>query len=895
MAKNATNKYRKNKYSVIAAIAMCVFALCALLCFLPPKVGGADASVENAFSYYNQLNANAKKFYTAIDAMNTSGALDSGNGKYNLIENKVLTEADVKAYQNGASQVLKDFGAGRDAYFLEHPEIFYVDFDALALSFAAQNGKYLASIDAGRYGSYYINGGFSTATDVASAKTAFDAKVAELKAELDLKATPKEKVALANTFICSLVTYGFCADDAALASAIRTPYGALINGKAVCEGYARAFKLLMDTQGIPCVEVVGYVYDEFNNLEPHAWNYVSLDGKWYLVDCTYNDAASYKEDYLLLGAEYASRYVENGVISQSGFEFKYPTLATYSYGCEELTTKIEYGAKKSETEYESSTITVLYNGKNAKQLKEEGIYIACANETDEGWQKFASLEAYGIEDKMPFNTNVKNMHFVATTQAPDDTQFGTYNSLKQDLVLAKSDIIYNEFYNAVPRSPFPRNMMPSNSAILDAGNTYDMKIEYDAELKKVDESKAVGISIYSTKDSDLQSFVKIENIVFDGNKTISFTLTPSKMYKHDLLNYYITPTNIVGKTSNAAPRAASFTFAKPWSVCSKVYNDGRLYMNIYGEPTLIDNQDLSMTGFVDKDGKQVAENQRSQLVLVATKPDSKTASDMMDSSIEAAGIDAKDVKASATFELDLHICGVLQEIPAGSYMKLAFGFPEGYGPENKGTTFKVYHFKKGADGKIDPTQTEEIPCVVTEYGLVVVVNSFSPFMVMAVDSSKVTSETKNVYAYQTTVGGKVSAKIGTAEVNGVAMLKSGETIEYTLTPNDGMQVDYVLLNQKKVDVVDNIFSLSYDALKSENEIKIAFVATSVANYESTNKIENLNEQFAQNETVAKVVDNDKKSSALEIVLATVIILAVVGICAAIILITRKNTIGKSKK
>ena len=887
MPKNNKSRFTINKYSVIAAIAMCVFALCALLCFLPPKVGGADASVENAFSYYSQLNDNAKKFYTAIDAMNKSGALESGNGKYDLIENKVLTEADVKAFQSGASQVLKDFGAGRDAYFLEHPEIFYVDFDALSLSFAVQNGKYTASIDAGRYGSYYINGGFSTATDVASAKTAFNNKVTELKAELDLKVTPKEKVALANTFICSLAIYDFCADDAALASAIRTPYGALVNGKAVCEGYSRAFKVLMDTQDIPCIEVVGYVYDENNNLEPHAWNYVSLDGKWYIVDCTYNDAASYKEDYLLLGAEYASAYVENGVISQSGFEFKYPTLATYNYGCEELSTVIEYDYD----DYDNSFVTVKYEGKNADQLKDEDKYIVCANETDEGWQPYFALALADAPEKMPVNTYVKSMKFVATTQAPDYFVF-KYTSLDESLIFAKSDVIYNEQYNTIPKSPNPRNMTPSNSALLDAGDTYDISIEYDAELKKVDGSKDVGISI---KDSDLQTFVKIENVVFDGNRTISFTLTPSKMYKHDLLTYYITPTNIVGKTSNAAPRAASFTFSKPWSVCSKVYNDGRLYMNIYGEPTLIDNQDLSMTGFVDEYGNQVAENQRSQLVLVATKPDSKTASDMMDSSIELAGIDAKDVKASATFELDLHICGVLQEIPAGSYMKLAFGFPEGFGPENKGTTFKVYHFKKGADGKIDPTQTEEIPCVVTEYGLVVVVNSFSPFMVMAVDSSKVTSETKNVYAYQTTVGGKVSAKVGTTDVNGVAMLNSGETIEYTLTPNDGMQVDYVLLNQKKIDVVDNKFSLSYDSLKSENEIKIAFVATSVANYESANKIENLNKQFAQNETVATVADKDKKSSTLEIVLAIIIILAVVGICVAIVLITRKSLTGKSKK
>jgi len=46
--------------------------------------------------------------------------------------------------------------------------------------------------------------------------------------------------------------------------------------KAVCEGYAEAFKLICDKEGIPCICVSGYAGGA------HAWNYVK-NGKRQLV------------------------------------------------------------------------------------------------------------------------------------------------------------------------------------------------------------------------------------------------------------------------------------------------------------------------------------------------------------------------------------------------------------------------------------------------------------------------------------------------------------------------------------------------------------------------------------------------------------------------------------
>jgi transglutaminase/protease-like cytokinesis protein 3 len=64
----------------------------------------------------------------------------------------------------------------------------------------------------------------------------------------------------------------------------RTPYGALVLGVAVCQGYSSAFKLLMDMLGIECDIITG-----FANGDSHAWNRVKIDGDYYLVDVTWDD------------------------------------------------------------------------------------------------------------------------------------------------------------------------------------------------------------------------------------------------------------------------------------------------------------------------------------------------------------------------------------------------------------------------------------------------------------------------------------------------------------------------------------------------------------------------------------------------------------------------------
>ncbi|SDA12400.1 Transglutaminase-like superfamily protein [Ruminococcus sp. YE71] len=89
-------------------------------------------------------------------------------------------------------------------------------------------------------------------------------------------------------------------------------YGALIGGKAVCEGYAKAFSLICELSGITALPVSGIAVSPESGSQPHMWNKVLLDGEWYNVDVTWDDPTgsddplNIRYDYLLVSDEYIS-------------------------------------------------------------------------------------------------------------------------------------------------------------------------------------------------------------------------------------------------------------------------------------------------------------------------------------------------------------------------------------------------------------------------------------------------------------------------------------------------------------------------------------------------------------------------------------------------------------
>lgn len=108
--------------------------------------------------------------------------------------------------------------------------------------------------------------------------------------------TEFEKVKAINDYIVSNTAYG-----TKTKASPHSAYAVLMEGQAVCQGYALTAYKMLEQAGFDVKYVVGTV----NNNEAHAWNLVKIDGNWYHLDTTWNDplpnrfgASSY--DYFLV-------------------------------------------------------------------------------------------------------------------------------------------------------------------------------------------------------------------------------------------------------------------------------------------------------------------------------------------------------------------------------------------------------------------------------------------------------------------------------------------------------------------------------------------------------------------------------------------------------------------
>ncbi len=120
-----------------------------------------------------------------------------------------------------------------------------------------------------------------------TAKSAFEAKVNSLIQGLGSK-SDYEKSLILHDRLAENTEYVFTQND-------QNAYGALVEGKAVCAGYSKAYQHLLHKVGIPAWCVTGESINPANgHMEAHEWNLVSIDNKWYYTDVTWDD----QDDFL---------------------------------------------------------------------------------------------------------------------------------------------------------------------------------------------------------------------------------------------------------------------------------------------------------------------------------------------------------------------------------------------------------------------------------------------------------------------------------------------------------------------------------------------------------------------------------------------------------------------
>ena len=938
-------KYRSVWTALLSALCVVITAIIAVGVLTTPRMAAsADETEDTAHGYYySQLRNSrlAERLYNALWDMNEEGLFEACTEEYDLTS--VLTQKELADYIiNKSPAIPVALGAARDAFYLDHPELFYVDVHKMRLTFSSDGNTHVAYLGAGREATYYADYTATSKAEVKAAVADFNTQVGAVVAAAKAKSNVVEQIQYVNEYLCDNAKYDFGAyddvhSDRAYNGYVYTAYGILNSGegKALCEGYSKAFKVIMDKLGIPCALVagpacsgLGGVDGQGNKLEstyePHMWNAVKVDGQWYGVDVTWNDTENNHGKYLLLGEDslMKSRY-EDPVISSSEFKVRYPVLRMLDYG--EFADSNGFEFKDSgtvggvELGYEASGLVgVSYEGKNINQLKADGKYLAVRLGDDQPWVDYTAFidflsnntDGEIIVDKytlfMPYMAD-EYSQFAIINVAPDDTinlgslTAATWKNLDTGNILAVSAKYNNQDFGMAKGRPNIKSMTPNVPGYIMSLEPVDISITYDEKLVYEDPTTTeVGIEITAER-STIRA--KAENVKWhEDTNTVTFTFRPSLMYSDNCLSYYVAPTNLIGKDTGERPEAGRFAFKRISNevICPKVFNDGRLYTKLYGAPKFVSASDESLNEFKDKDGNPIV-NQRSQLMLVINRP-TKAENEQME---EAAKTLGDHILASETYQIDLQICGCLQKVPDGSYMQVGFGFPDGIGPEDAGVSFTVYHYKKNDDGTIK--EVEAVPCVINEYGIIATVKSFSPFMICAVtsDSPSVKNLDKRVLASVDGIGGNIDKK-------DILSVASGGSVTYTITEDEGYTLDRVLVNgvDQKASVVDGKLTLHEADLKANNSVVVTFISDRAAKFIADNNLHVVEHNLivTDKDMIVAYVEEDlapaapKKNNTgliVGIVIAVIVVLAGVGVAVYFILRKKggdkKATDGKGNK
>ena len=282
--------------------------------------------------FYNQLEEKSRIIYRAFES--NKEQMKTGTYQIELGD----SFSDTLSQSNGQEQLGEYYQSAIEAYTYDNPEIFYLSPKKMYLNIETTTrggtSTYNVYINSGNQANYLA--------DEFNSKQAIDqatAQIEQVKNQIVQNRTGNtyEDIKMVHDYLVDNINY----ESSLSKENIYNIYGALVNRECVCEGYARAFKYLLDELNIPCVMVIGTGTNSQGETENHAWNYVQLNGNWYAVDSTWDDpvvigggtaSEQSRYKYFLVGREVIDQdHSPSGQFTENGKIFSYPNVTYESY------------------------------------------------------------------------------------------------------------------------------------------------------------------------------------------------------------------------------------------------------------------------------------------------------------------------------------------------------------------------------------------------------------------------------------------------------------------------------------------------------------------------------------------------------------------------------------
>ena len=242
-----------------------------------------DAQTETfvARYYYNQLDSYGKMIYDKLkqnkeQLITGTYVFDFGTNFNTLLHS-----------EKGKDTLNKAFQSAWNAFSYDECDLFYVDISKMNLVNESRSlggiTTYYISIGPGN-NKNYLQDNFQTTESIQKAQKHINNITDNI-----IKQTQNDdrisKIKKVHNWLIDAIEY----DSTETNVNKYNIYGAMHDKKAVCEGYARTFKYIMEKIQVPCVLISGTAKNSQSTTEAHAWNYVQIEEQWYAIDLTWDD------------------------------------------------------------------------------------------------------------------------------------------------------------------------------------------------------------------------------------------------------------------------------------------------------------------------------------------------------------------------------------------------------------------------------------------------------------------------------------------------------------------------------------------------------------------------------------------------------------------------------
>lgn len=221
-------------------------------------------------------SSNSKSTVTLADKVNSSLTSDEQKA-FDIIYNGLNShKSSVNIYQNIDPDRIFEL---MELVLSEHPEIFWTKGDCTFSNSGRLTFKY----------SY-------TYEQAKEKKLLIEKKTKDILNSIDSKDSEYEKSLALFDYVTKNTTYAYEeAADINNHCEISTIEGVLLNGKAVCSGYSKAYQYLLNLCGIDAITISGAA-ETPNGKESHAWTAQIIDNEIYFSDATWGDGFEKNKD-----------------------------------------------------------------------------------------------------------------------------------------------------------------------------------------------------------------------------------------------------------------------------------------------------------------------------------------------------------------------------------------------------------------------------------------------------------------------------------------------------------------------------------------------------------------------------------------------------------------------